>query len=163
MPLMDPDQPGPMPSPAASESPTTPIELGPGSSSPLSPEMGFSPTGPDEVVSPLVNTGPTSTSSQIDPHGEPTPAGEPPRRSNRERSRPKYLSDYDTTVHAADSVRYPLSAHVSYARTTPTYRVFLAAVTQHDEPKSFHEAIQHPQWREAMIREIKAVNRLILV
>lgn len=36
--------------------------------------------------------------------------------------------------------------------------MFLAAIMTHDEPKHFSQAIKIPQWREAMKKEIDALE-----
>ncbi|CAL1355789.1 unnamed protein product [Linum trigynum] len=131
------------PSPRNTHSPVASLELshGPSSSSRQDSPSSLpqdSPSAPDAVEHPSI----------------PQTAVEALRRSDRVRARPKHLEAYDTTVH---TVQYPLSAHVSYSRLTPSYRSFLAAVTSHDEPRSFSEAVRHPQLREAMIKEIAAL------
>lgn len=91
------------------------------------------------------------------------------RKSQRQKSKPKHLQEFETdlppsidhspprTNSAASSV-YPLSNFVSYDNFSTTHKTFLAAITSRDEPKYFSQAIKDPQWREAMKREIQALE-----
>ncbi|CAL1356675.1 unnamed protein product [Linum trigynum] len=100
----------------------------------------------------------------------PEPPVPPVRRGDRARTRPKHLDAYDMAyaTHApsaspvqgseASPVRYPLASYVTYDNFKPHYHSFLAAITQEDEPLYFHEAVRHKFWRDAMTREIVALQ-----
>lgn len=54
---------------------------------------------------------------------------------------------------------YPLSSFVAYDKFSNSHHVFLTAITNHDEPKHFSQAVCHSYWREAMQREIHALEQ----
>ncbi|CAL1372799.1 unnamed protein product [Linum trigynum] len=97
-------------------------------------------------------------------HQSPLPStSSPPKeaplgRGLRQRWPSKRLAIYDTCVNLVSNVKYPISNHVSYARATPRYRAFLAALTRTTEPRFFHEAVRYAYWREAMKAEIRALE-----
>lgn len=88
----------------------------------------------------------------------------------RIRQPPKYLKDYychaavqdppHSTLDPAPSPGkpYPMSQYVSYNNFSISHKAFLSAILSHDEPKNYSQAVQHPQWRDAMAREIKALE-----
>nr|KYP68722.1 Retrovirus-related Pol polyprotein from transposon TNT 1-94 [Cajanus cajan] len=53
---------------------------------------------------------------------------------------------------------YPLSNFVSYDHFSHRHRAYLAALGSHDEPKTYAQAMKHPEWRTAMRQEIKALE-----
>ncbi|CAL1377568.1 unnamed protein product [Linum trigynum] len=82
-------------------------------------------------------------------------------RGRRQRHRPKYLDVYATDEEyeqLASNVRYPLSNYVSYGNATPSFRAFLAAVTNNEEPKTWQKAILDARWRAAMRKEVAALE-----
>lgn len=99
-----------------------------------------------------------------EPHNEP-----PTPRTTRTRLPPSRFQDYKVTLppsidHAkpvpgrTSSTVHPLSNYVSYNNFSDSHKVFLAAITSVNEPKSFKEAMQDKNWRDAMQREIKALE-----
>ncbi|CAH9093346.1 unnamed protein product [Cuscuta epithymum] len=54
---------------------------------------------------------------------------------------------------------YSLSHYIKYDQFLVPHRAFLAAITLTKEPNNFGEAVRDPQWREAMSREIQALER----
>ncbi|GKD99462.1 retrovirus-related pol polyprotein from transposon TNT 1-94 [Tanacetum coccineum] len=58
-------------------------------------------------------------------------------RPTRTRTQPSRFKDYFSTNHKA----------------------FLAAITHNDEPKCFKQAAQDARWREAMQKEVKALEK----
>ncbi|CAH9138265.1 unnamed protein product [Cuscuta epithymum] len=91
------------------------------------------------------------------------------RRGNRLRLLPKHFTEYDVdlppslvhsqpTTNQADSIMYPISNFITYERFSNKHKAFLAAITSHDEPKQFSQAILVPMWRQAMQREIHALE-----
>ncbi|CAH9145017.1 unnamed protein product [Cuscuta epithymum] len=98
----------------------------------------------------------------ITPHFE-------PQRQTRIRKFPKHLENYEIdlppslnhslpTANSADSTVYPLSNFINYEKFSLTHKAFLAAITSRDEPKYFSQAVQDPIWREAMQKEITALE-----
>ncbi|CAH9133803.1 unnamed protein product, partial [Cuscuta epithymum] len=104
----------------------------------------------------------------------PTPSSciEPPihqKRSDRTRRLPKHLDNFETdlppsldhsrpTASSVNSTVYPLSDFISYEKFSSSHKAFLAAITSRDEPKYFSQAVQDPLWREAMQKEVKALE-----
>ncbi|MFS7932971.1 putative RNA-directed DNA polymerase [Helianthus anomalus] len=92
-----------------------------------------------------------------------------PVRERRNRSRPAHLNDYDVQLppsidHARtasdqqSSTVHPLANFVSYDKFSDSHKAFLAAITSNDEPENFKQAVQDPNWRDAMQKEIKALE-----
>ncbi|KAJ9561136.1 LOW QUALITY PROTEIN: hypothetical protein OSB04_006296 [Centaurea solstitialis] len=88
-------------------------------------------------------------------------------RSTRVKLPSSRLQDYEVTLppsvdHAkpvpdrTSSTTYHLSNYVSYNKFSASHKAFLAAITSVNEPKSFEEAMQDENWRDAMQCEIKA-------
>lgn len=90
----------------------------------------------------------------------------PSRRSQRERKQPKHLKDFQVDLppslakkHGSSNlVKYPLSHYVTYNNFSPSHSAFLAAITNNEEPKYFHQAVKHTHWRDAMQKEITALE-----
>lgn len=53
---------------------------------------------------------------------------------------------------------YPLSQFLNYERFSPSFRALLASISSHFEPQYFSQAINDPKWREAMAKEISALE-----
>ena len=53
---------------------------------------------------------------------------------------------------------YPLAHKVNCERFSVAHRAFLAAITTCTEPTSYKEAVTDPGWREAMQKEIRALE-----
>ncbi|KAJ0735747.1 putative RNA-directed DNA polymerase [Helianthus annuus] len=94
---------------------------------------------------------------------------EPVVRERRERARPKRLDGYDVTLppsldHAPStsdqrsSTVHSMSHYVTYDKISQSHKVFLSAIDNNDEPKTFHQAVQNENWRMAMRREIEALE-----
>ena len=86
-----------------------------------------------------------------------------PRRSNRERTRPKKFQDFHTTFTSiatgqSSGTRYPLASILSYKNLSPIYHSFIMATSSETEPKSFKEASQSDKWIKAMNAEIEALE-----
>lgn len=76
-------------------------------------------------------------------------------RSTRTRTKPKRLDDFVTDLPPSlkhmtaistleTSIVHLISQIVYYDRFSKTHRAFLAAITSHDEPKNFLQAIVDP-------------------
>ena len=77
-----------------------------------------------------------------------------------------YLQDYSASAlpiasascHSPGSP-YDLLAHLTYSHLYPQYKSYLIIVNQsHSIPQYFSQAIQDPIWREAMDKEILALE-----
>ena len=53
---------------------------------------------------------------------------------------------------------YSLAHYVNCEKFSLAHRVFLAAITQHQEPATYGEAVRDSKWREAMQSEIQALE-----
>ncbi|KAI3680226.1 hypothetical protein L2E82_50551 [Cichorium intybus] len=91
------------------------------------------------------------------------------RTSQRVKTQPARLKDYEVSMppsvdHAhpssdqGSSTVHPLAHYISYDKFSNGHKAFLTAITSHDEPKTFFKASQDEKWREAMKREIKALE-----
>lgn len=92
-------------------------------------------------------------------------------RPARTKTQPSKLKDFvvqvppsvqhptSTSNQVASTVSYPISNFVSYKNFSTNHMAFLTAITQNDEPKSFKQASQDARWREAMQKEIKALEK----
>lgn len=113
-----------------------------------------------------VGQGTTDSTENNDPQQQ----NNGPRRSERAKKQPKHLESYETdlpesidhsqsTPNSETSKVYPLSHYVSYNKFSPSHKAFLSAITSRDEPKFFHQAVKDENWREAMKREIEALEQ----
>lgn len=80
-------------------------------------------------------------------------------KGKRQRKAPAYLNDYQTgLVCSKATVKYPIGEVLSDERFSLSHKCFLTAITTEKIPKSFEEAMHDPRWREAMQREIDALE-----
>ncbi|GAA0173653.1 hypothetical protein LIER_27225 [Lithospermum erythrorhizon] len=92
-------------------------------------------------------------------------------RSKRAKIPPVRLQDYvintvqklnpsfvPTSSSHSSSTSYPILYSVNCDRFSIGHKKFLAAITTGSEPKFFKEAMQYPQWRDAMQKEISALE-----
>ncbi|RVW19260.1 hypothetical protein CK203_095876 [Vitis vinifera] len=129
------------------------------SSLPSSPSLLLSSSNPSDPSPPLL--------------GPPQPAPtETLRRSNRSHNPPAKLQDYVCShiTHACSDqspslfpgltkgTRYPLANYVSYHRYKSAHCSFIAQISQVIEPRSYSEAVVHPEWQEAMRSELQALQ-----
>ncbi|CAM8937083.1 unnamed protein product [Rhodiola kirilowii] len=56
------------------------------------------------------------------------------------------------------SCTYPISAFVSYNHLSPSSKSFIASLDSTVVPKTLTEALSHPDWRNAMIEEMNALD-----
>ncbi|GJR58570.1 putative RNA-directed DNA polymerase [Tanacetum coccineum] len=92
-------------------------------------------------------------------------------RPTRTRTHPSRLKDFvvqvppsvkhhtSTSNQFTSTVRYPISNFVSYDKFSTNHKAFLAAITNNNEPKCFKQAAQDARWREAMQKEVKALEK----
>ncbi|CAH9146225.1 unnamed protein product [Cuscuta epithymum] len=99
-----------------------------------------------------------SPSSQLDTHdtgpidsiSTPSPGDNPSRRGTRQRKPPTWHRDYDVQLNTVKINSSPVvNSHPSVE----------SAISAAKEPSTFSEASRDPQWREAMSREIAALER----
>lgn len=116
---------------------------------------------------------PHSTEQQVytlSPDSSPN-RSEPPNvvRPTRTRVQPIRYQDYEINLppsidhappaagHAASTV-HPLSNFISYNNFSCSHKALLAAIVTHNVPKFFKQAAQNPEWRDAMKREVQALE-----
>lgn len=105
-----------------------------------------------------------STPTAAIPASAPTLA--PLRKSTRLSKPPAYLQDYPCAV-ALTSIPKPLSGGpydiadgLTYSHLKPDYQSYLLTVNSyHQEPQFFYQAVKDPFWREAMDKEIQALEK----
>ena len=87
----------------------------------------------------------------------------PLRRSTRPHIPPSYLSDYSyksiVSAKPQFGLPYTLSNFLSYSHLGPTFKSFILAISAAlSKPVSFHQAVQYPEWRATMDKEIEALK-----
>lgn len=81
----------------------------------------------------------------------------------------KHFTDYKVNLptsldHAQpdnnqqSSMVYPITNFVTYAKFSNSHKAFLAAIDSNNEPKYFAQAVKDNRWKEAMKKEIKALE-----
>ncbi|KAK3012200.1 hypothetical protein RJ639_010895 [Escallonia herrerae] len=121
-----------------------------------------------------VELSPSTIQSPIRTEQSALPVNEPPVvPSKRTRQVSKNLSGYNYTLppslalpsstshsssSSTNSTVYPLSYNISYSKFSRTHTAFLAAISSVDEPKYFSQAMKHTHWRDAMAKEISALE-----
>ncbi|XP_020423926.1 uncharacterized protein LOC109950224 [Prunus persica] len=142
------------------------------------------PTGPPDPTLPITPTADLtalpSSSPDTDltalpshsPSPSPTPPTIAPRRSSRSTRPPAYLQDFhlasglpsrtapssSTNLVIPSGTAHPLSQSLSYAHLSHSHKTYLAQLTLLQEPTSFSQAVQIPQWRAAMKSEVDALQ-----
>lgn len=108
------------------------------------------------------------TDATVDPSPSPTLVPPAPfRKSARDTRPPAYLKDYTcTAVTTASSAAtlpgapYDISQSLSYSHLEPCYQSYLLTISScPQEPQHFYQAIKDPLLREAMDKEIQALDR----
>ncbi|PKI51032.1 hypothetical protein CRG98_028581 [Punica granatum] len=93
------------------------------------------------------------------------------RRSDRIRSTPKYLKDFEVRIHTAlytppssptssksSGMVHSIQQYLSYSGASNRYLAYVSALDSDVEPTSYQDAAINPRWREAMAEEIKALE-----
>ncbi|KAJ0878385.1 putative RNA-directed DNA polymerase [Helianthus annuus] len=91
-------------------------------------------------------------------------------RPSRIRTQPARFNEYNVklppsidhtrpTANPSSSTVHPLAHYISSDKFFSTHKDFLSAIESHDEPKTFRQASQDHEWREAMKKEIKALEQ----
>ncbi|KAE8695793.1 hypothetical protein F3Y22_tig00110684pilonHSYRG00005 [Hibiscus syriacus] len=78
------------------------------------------------------------------------------RKSNRVPKQPQWLSDF--ICYYVSTSTYPISDFIYYNHLPCGTQSFVSFISNFVEPKSYHEAIQHPEWVQAMNDEILALE-----
>lgn len=101
----------------------------------------------------LISIAPTHSQPNLDPSAH-----------NRQYTRIKrtlaYLQDYScNSLQIKTIVRYPLHYVLSYNNLSPSHFHFTLAISSHNEPNTYAQAVKDLHWREAMDNEIKALEQ----
>jgi hypothetical protein len=86
-------------------------------------------------------------------------------REPRTKAPPKRFEDFEvqippsvdrkrTTTHQSSLTVHPFAHYISYDKFTDSHKAYLAAISSHNEPKNFKEAMQDRRWVDAMKKEI---------
>ncbi|MCH80915.1 copia protein [Trifolium medium] len=75
------------------------------------------------------------------------------RRSSRPSKPPAHLDLYD-----CNSVPHPIQSFLTYDHISPSYMTYISQVSSFYEPQFYHQAIQYPEWRQAMAAELVALE-----
>ena len=120
------------------------------------------------LSSPLPHVTPLVVDSEHDPVTMPVsrpPSPLPLRKSIRSHNPPLYLKDYSCkSVTSSPSkpstgLPYDIFACLTYSNLTKHYWKFVMAIdSTSPDPSSFQEAVQSPDWRAAMDKEIAALE-----
>jgi hypothetical protein len=92
----------------------------------------------------------------------------PSRKSSRLRSRPGYLHNYHRNLADSSSssprsstyagIPYSISSFLSYNKLSSAHKHFSLFVSSIVEPQYYHQVVHHAEWREAMSKEIQALE-----
>lgn len=90
------------------------------------------------------------------------------RRSNRNIKTPNKFKNFyhaplpRTKTHLVNlgtqSCKYPLSNFLSFDKLSPKHRAYTIPLSEINEPTSYHEAIKHKHWRQAITEELAALE-----
>ena len=152
-----------LPCPALTSSPNSQTRPSTSSSTPPAP-LTESPSPASPVESQLPDLSPIQNPS--------SPVHIPTLRRDSHSITTLYLQDFhlattlpsrpdptsSTNMVHTSGTTYPLSTYISYTHLSPHHKAYTAQLTLLKEPTSFSQAIQHPQWREAMHHEVAALQ-----
>ncbi|CAL1400086.1 unnamed protein product [Linum trigynum] len=145
----------PAPDPRPSSPPSSPAECisTPGLSTESSPSSGSDGTScPSPLSSLSTSSVPAASVPIVEQHL---------RRGDRLRKPSVKLHDFvvDLPNFSGNSTTaYPIEDYLTYQRLSQAHHAFVAAVTSHDEPRFFHQAVRQEQWRAAMVVEYRALE-----
>ena len=86
----------------------------------------------------------------------------PTRKSARPSKPPAYLQDYSCASAGvpASGGPYDIAHCLTYAHLVPSYQSYVLAVSSNpQDPQSFFQVVKDPFWREAMDKEIQALEQ----
>ena len=85
------------------------------------------------------------------------------RRSTRVPKTPSYLQDFhcnlltNSPVPPTNSI-YPITSFLSYSSFSPSHASFLCNIYSTFEPRFYHQAVKFDHWRDAMAKELEAME-----
>lgn len=71
---------------------------------------------------------------------------------------PIWLKDYVTPSKPTTNCKYPIPNYIGYSHLSNKYQAYLSSFLAIQEPRTFAEATQHPEWIDAMQQEINALE-----
>ncbi|CAH9089473.1 unnamed protein product [Cuscuta europaea] len=90
------------------------------------------------------------------------------RKSTRVRSIHIHLRNFDyklpnsllpnNSKPSCNMIRYPIQNYISYNNLHSSHHCFIASLSKTSEPKTYKQAINFPEWKNAMNDEIKALE-----
>ena len=107
----------------------------------------------DDVVQEVGNDVETNTENL-----SPTEVVQPIRRSTREHTLPKYLSDYVCCSNIQNNTCCCTLTNLSVPPESAHGAVVLPCSSLLEEPRSYWEAASDPRWKGAMDKELEALN-----
>jgi len=82
------------------------------------------------------------------------------RRSNRIRSSPTYLNDYQTDLACVKTkTKYPIHSYISLSRLSSHFQQVILSIDSNTKPKSFDEVVKNYDWKAAMDMELIALEQ----
>ncbi|CAJ2665883.1 unnamed protein product [Trifolium pratense] len=119
-----------------------------------------------DTVSSGLSAPSASVSSPNFDHSAPSSSSPIPIRvSTRVKHPPKYLGDYKCNVlnylsgaNYSSGMHYPLSDFTSFKHTSSTQTAYLLSLSTISEPQTYNQAVKHSCWRDAMDKEISALE-----
>jgi len=83
-----------------------------------------------------------------------------PRRFTRHKIAPAYLQDFQTsfTTRTRMKSRYPIEAHISLGRLSPSFKQVICSIDSHAEPESYKDTSYYEHWQKAMKEELLALE-----
>nr|KYP38661.1 Retrovirus-related Pol polyprotein from transposon TNT 1-94 [Cajanus cajan] len=81
----------------------------------------------------------------------------PTNHSQHPRRPPHHLKDY-VCNHIKSITNFPLANYLSLSNLSNSHQAFLTNIIDNQEPKSFSQAMKSAEWREAMAKEIQALE-----
>ena len=82
---------------------------------------------------------------------------QPSRKSGRSSKPPIWLKDF-VSLNIQKESDYGIQNYISYENISDKYSAYIAAASNHTEPKSYKEAVKDSRWIEAMKSEIEALQ-----
>lgn len=84
----------------------------------------------------------------------------PIRKSTKIRHTFNHLDAYHVYFpsHSNIVIAHPISKHLSISKLSPAHKAFTISLSKPYEPSTYHQAIDHSHWRNAMVVELKALQ-----
>ncbi|GJV10081.1 retrovirus-related pol polyprotein from transposon TNT 1-94 [Tanacetum coccineum] len=81
------------------------------------------------------------------------------RRSTRQTNKPVWLKDFVDPTANKSTPHYPLFVSIYFSRIPIPHIAFLANVFSNPEPSRYKQAVQYTGWRQAMDKELAALEK----